>query len=798
MLVPRQKRIFTSVRPARVAVFVSKDDSDWQATCTRVIEYLSAAWGGGYSIIVPTDGTTIADPFWDILRIYDPDYLFLYYYSGRDLKTNNPEKYQQRLDKELQHFISSGPVSDVDSARKQIDEALMNAPLVGQPSTELQQRLIKTLAPFHIAEHAFEKSIGVGSAPDYPLAPLTKLLPNVEHRDRIATYESKYEGVYPLWLASVTGSVTQKFKQELNSLGIAHEVIPSSDYGPADLFVYPTDAATRRTQRQLITPFELANTDTGLYQPVRAMSRNGPIVLVAGDTLADFCLYYSLARLRHSVVWLPLEFLRSQQEPGGQRVLLDGFADLLKDVTRISRTESDPKYALLSASGDKAILDSAVEALDGAGYGRYERISDSLTLAPDLRKLLQHPLRLYELDNVYRPSSLVVSDNSELDFFETPRPKNFTRLDPYENRWITEINIPAHQLPRNHHLGQWVVRHPVLSSNGARAAKSGIAYFCPNVAYFGGDIDTSLVRPSVFIPDAFQVFEHLFEREGLRASVSDKGFFARDTVQKFGSLTTVASLLRPTAMREMLLKFLDHIKPAQGVHDEGAVLNDKRRYLHLPAISKFLGTDAAAQKTIEVLVAAQVLHRGFIFKCRFCRNADWFSLDEVSQNFKCKRCGRSQGISSENYWYGNHEPGWFYKLDEIVYQFLRHNGYVTLLALVYLKGKAEESFLYTPDMELAKRGAAGAVMELDILCIRDGVMSIGEAKKEDRLGSSKREEIETVQRYNGLAEQIGAEALVFATFADTWSDNTQKYISDNVTNRDFILLTRSELLEQTQ
>jgi hypothetical protein len=334
----------------------------------------------------------------------------------------------------------------------------------------------------------------------------------------------------------------------------------------------------------------------------------------------------------------------------------------------------------------------------------------------------------------------------------------------------------------------------MLTTNGARVSKSGLAYFCPNAGYAGGDIDTTLVRPTIFIPDVSQMFEHLFEIEGYNATPSDKGLFARDTVEKFGSLTIVATLLRPTPMREMLLKFLDHIKPAQGVRDEGAVLNDRRRYLNLPAISKFLGSDATAQKTIEVLLSAHVVHRGFIFKCQSCRNADWFSLDEVSQNFKCKRCGRIQGISAANYWYGDFEPGWFYKLDEIVYQFLRHNGYVALLALDYLKQKADESFLYTPDMGLTKHGATKPSMEMDILCVADGVMMIGEAKKEDRLGSNKRQEVETVRAYNRVAEQVGAEALVFATFADKWSLNTEKYIRENTSSPNTILLTRMELL----
>jgi hypothetical protein len=50
------KRIFTSVRPARVACLIYQDDDDWQESCLRIIEFFSSVWGGAYDIIVPTDG----------------------------------------------------------------------------------------------------------------------------------------------------------------------------------------------------------------------------------------------------------------------------------------------------------------------------------------------------------------------------------------------------------------------------------------------------------------------------------------------------------------------------------------------------------------------------------------------------------------------------------------------------------------------------------------------------------------------------------------------------------------------
>ena len=127
-----------------------EDDPHWQATCSRVIEFFSATWGGGYNIIVPlgNDGKDINNPFWDILDIYDPDYLFLYYYSGEDIKRNEPENYEQWLNKHVQQFISGGPVSSVDSARKQIDKQLRNSPRFEQPHAELQQKTNQNAGTF--------------------------------------------------------------------------------------------------------------------------------------------------------------------------------------------------------------------------------------------------------------------------------------------------------------------------------------------------------------------------------------------------------------------------------------------------------------------------------------------------------------------------------------------------------------------------------------------------------------------------------------------------------------------------
>jgi hypothetical protein len=314
----------------------------------------------------------------------------------------------------------------------------------------------------------------------------------------------------------------------------------------------------------------------------------------------------------------------------------------------------------------------------------------------------------------------------------------------------------------------------------------------------GGDIDTTLIRPNLFIPSAHQVFEYILKGEGYQSSLSDKGVYAQRTLSKFGTLEYLGHILRDDNYRNLLFKYLDKPEPDKGVHDEGCFLTDKRCYLNFPTVAKIVGDEKKSQEAIEILVRLGVFYRGYVLKCGICKDAAWFGLEEISQTFKCKRCSSPQYITRENYWYGDSEPGLYYKLDEIVYQFIRHNGHVATLALDRLRMKRENSFLFTSDLELVKRGANSEEekKELDILCIRDGIIILGEAKKENRLGAGGGNEVHEIRKYFHLAREIGARALVFATFSEAWSPETINNVNRIITDKaiEVITLTRQDLL----
>src|SRR6185437_4208643 len=103
------------------------------------------------------------------------------------------------------------------------------------------------------------------------------------------------------------------------------------------------------------------------------------------------------------------------------------------------------------------------------------------------------------------------------------------------------------------------------------------------------------------------------------------------------------------------------------------------------------GNETAAIMLLDKLTAAKVIFRGFVLRCAVCKRSSWYSLAELSDDFRCTRCGRKQTISRQH-WRSPASPQIFYKLDEVVYQFLKSDGDVVALSLDYLARRSKHPF----------------------------------------------------------------------------------------------------------
>lgn len=86
--------------------------------------------------------------------------------------------------------------------------------------------------------------------------------------------------------------------------------------------------------------------------------------------------------------------------------------------------------------------------------------------------------------------------------------------------------------------------------------KDGPAYLCPNTAYFGGDIDTVLVRPRLHLPPLDTILERLARIEGYECRPSDLGIYADESFQSGeGSKKSVVSCF-PLGIANYWINFL--------------------------------------------------------------------------------------------------------------------------------------------------------------------------------------------------------------------------------------------------
>ena len=121
---------------------------------------------------------------------------------------------------------------------------------------------------------------------------------------------------------------------------------------------------------------------------------------------------------------------------------------------------------------------------------------------------------------------------------------------------------------------------------------------------------------------------------------------------------------------------------------------------------------------------------------------------------------------------------------------------VPLLALDYLRKNASDSFLCTNELEFFNSNPTTPVLESDICCIPSGVLTIGEAKKRNRLGESAADEVANIEKYLELCNLLAPRQVVFATMATAWSDATLAKIEEVFRGGIVrpVLLTKSELL----
>lgn len=765
----RFQTFVTSVRPHRVAVLTKIGDPDWQDSCLEIIGFLTKLWGGSHCVIVPTDGKTISDEFWAVLSSCDPDILLMYRRTYADLLRSAPAEFERIVAAEVARHPEGademrGQIEDV-IARSFSDEFTI--------SDELKDEIIIRLAPFHIEKNALPgeertlliEGITHGSVPNYPLTQVLDVLDATAKPNQVAQIvrDVPDNSMPPeLWIAAATGCVDSKYLSDLNSKGIAPRPVLASLSEEREMIGWGL-----QPQKSFRADFPLALSWRALNSVRSTAARpfTLPTIAVVGDTIREFCLYYSLLRLQGRALWLPRWFMPTQGEYPSRLTSAAGAA------VEIGRREHSTNLALVTYSVESSSMQDLKSVLDKHLFGSsaflYE-IGVGL-----VRKHVEFPSRLVAEGNLGEFSTQMLVNNRLPGWLESPIPKLLNPPRPQSHRWIVDITFLNHLIPRHPALGRVAISGQNVGD--VRSGREAVSYMCPGVAVLGNEMETNILRPSIRVPDPESIFRIALDDCGYECKISDKGGYELESVRKFGGLEEIGFALRGDRYRALLKKFLDRSESKKGVYDEGVLLKDNRRYLNFAAISKQLGSEDVARKRIDECIAKGILYRGYVFKCVRCSDAGWFSIAEIDQAFTCRRCGAKQQYTQES-WKHPSEPSWFYKLDELIYLTLNYNGDVPLLTLDYLRRKSPQSFLYCPEQRIMPTGSEKHYLEMDICCISNGRLCIGEAKSGDGLGSRDLTAKQVVERYRDLALKLGATLVVFGTVEPKWSASSQEAI----------------------
>jgi hypothetical protein len=767
----RFQSFITRVRPHRVAVFTNLDDVHWQHSCIGILEFFTKLWGGSHCVIIPTDGKKIDEEFWAILSSHDPDILCKYQPTGADLKARASAEFDRIVSGEVARYAAENGIAE-DKVRGQVEKAISESPCDEWSVTnELEQELLIRLAPFHFDKQPASGmpdrqlrmyNITRGSNPHHPYTAIADVLRASERPKGVAQIVRDVDmeaAPPPLWLAATIGSGDDQYFKEMNAINIVPQPILMSQYRPTDTIQWGM-----APRMHLHVPFPMGLTKAAMTPVISTAARHYelPTVVVVGESLKDFCLYHALYWQQGRALWLPSWFMpESGKYP-------DRLITAIHEAEEAGRLEYNEQLVLVSNSVPKVEL----EELRGVILTHLFRTTVSVgeVTTSLVSAQLKHPSRVYADGNIGDVTTHLLLDGSLPGWFESPLPRTLHPVSPLSHRWIVDITFMQYLIPRHPALGG-------IAINGAnvgdvRAGRGCVSYMCPGALVAGDHMETNMLRPMIHVPDAEEICRVVLEDCGYESKTSDKGRYEAETVRKFGELENAGYALWSQKHRALLMKFLDKSASVKGAHDEGVYLKDKRRYLNFASISKIVVSDTLARGIIDEYVEKGIFYRGYVFLCENCSDAAWHSISEVDQTFTCRRCGLKQQYKSKS-WKHPNEPSWFYKLDEMIYLMLEHNGHVPLLSLNKLRVGSKESFLFRPEVRITPKGGTKMYLELDIFCIADGRLCIGEAKSNDSLAGKNLTPMRTAERYRDLALRIGASMVVFSTTEQAWNQSSR-------------------------
>jgi hypothetical protein len=283
---------------------------------------------------------------------------------------------------------------------------------------------------------------------------------------------------------------------------------------------------------------------------------------------------------------------------------------------------------------------------------------------------------------------------------------------------------------------------------------------------------SEVVRPSIAVLGLREQLAVLLAESNWRLEPSDKGQYADGAAKLFGSDYELRAALAASSWWGALTALRSETTPDEG--RRGWKLADRRTYYGLAELEAIC-VENGLETDVPELLQRRILIRGLVFRCPVCRLKGWYGADELADRLRCARCREPFSLTDRG-WQPEPEPQWRYRLNELLWQLLMHNGDVPLRALRETLGigtaEGGPPTASLNEHDLWEPGAETPI-ELDICAQRGPELWIGEAKVANSLGP----EPQARAKLDGLrkaAELVRPHGILFVTAAEAWTERTEE------------------------
>ena len=799
------RSLYSSVRPRR-AVTLIDSKGDWRARVRRMLECYARTWGGdGNGLVSYMGAVEVPEAFWPLLRAFDADQWVAFSDTLAGLRMSDPAAYEAQLQNAVGRW--HGETGMPESEARELfedDERLSDAfvPVETAHDAYIRRWLAPAASEFTIIEggysadrkppHGLVDMCELTHVPAYVAELDVSALPasvqllvlsrtgslapghaaHLQGRDgferrKIAVSPEELDHVLEFAWTGLVNTLAMRALGELRARysGVSEEV-PDLGYADADVAAH----------------FPLAQTRLGCTwhrKFDRTFYLGSPLVVVCGDSAADFTYAYTRRRAVGPTFWLPVD--------DDAEVRAAVFGALARHLATSRRGSSlDREVLLTSLTMDVEQRETVRGEMLNTMWGRTLDNPTSPTLrvcapadVPSGRKWLLADSTHIGVEH-YDP----FAGDTMVRALDLAGPSEARGVKATACSWQVDVAVPGHQVPARWALQELLSAGDMVMPGAVRSGVEGLSVNSHGkiLQIDGVAPHQALVRTRLRLPGAFEIFSKLAEHSGAHLRDSDKGRYTRRMLELWGGLPALAEDLRSDGPVRKILKEWISANQAHGR------IQHERKYLRLRDLVRILDygkpelarARKEARELLDRFLTSSIAFRGVVLRCPLCADTSFYRLEDLDPAYRCPRCRRRSAITDGSWPVGESgpfEPDWYYALDEVAYLGLRNDIHVPVLALVEV-AKSSASFLHMPEVVVAREGETD--LEVDLWAVADGRIVLGEAKKGDVLAETQDEEAARCAALLRLARDLSADEFVMASGASRWRERTRRNVENTL------------------